>query len=280
MGFAAKPPRHHSGGSRALRYAYSFISVGLGFVHAARFIDAATRASDAARCPAPSRALCGGCARCPVSFFRPPPRHALARGGGHLSRGPHVAALRAPDTQAADLLLHRRRLVCRPPPATFSPRAYGPRRLPNRHDAPCALPIPAGSFARPRRARVRPCARASRRTPCVRSRSSRPTRPVLTGRQGFPPGAPSWRCPQSSLFLFYKIQFSTGCRWYRCDSARRRGGTRRKAESVGSPPLIIALRASLLLVYAAAIAGGGFAPRPSTLACACYGWCPSFLYVL
>ena len=69
--------------------------------------------------------------------------------------------------------------------------------------------------------------------------------------------APSWRCPQSSLFLFYKIQLSTGCRWYRCDSARRRGGTRRKAESVGSPPLIIALRASLLLVYAAAIAGGG-----------------------
>ena len=31
--------------------------------------------------------------------------------------------------------------------------------------------------------------------------------------------APSWRCPQSSLFLFYKIQLSTGCRWYRCDSA-------------------------------------------------------------
>ena len=30
--------------------------------------------------------------------------------------------------------------------------------------------------------------------------------------------APSWRCPQSSLFLFYKIQLSTGCRWYRCDS--------------------------------------------------------------
>ena len=55
---------------------------------------------------------------------------------------------------------------------------------------------------------------------------------------GFPPGAPSWRCPQSSLFLFYKIQLSTGSRWYRCDSARRRGGTRRKAESVGSPPLI------------------------------------------
>ena len=27
---------------------------------------------------------------------------------------------------------------------------------------------------------------------------------------GFPPGAPSWRCPQSSLFLFYKIQLSTG----------------------------------------------------------------------
>ena len=35
---------------------------------------------------------------------------------------------------------------------------------------------------------------------------------------GFPPGAPSWRCPQSSLFLFYKIQLLTGCRWYRCDS--------------------------------------------------------------
>ena len=29
---------------------------------------------------------------------------------------------------------------------------------------------------------------------------------------GFPPGAPSWRCPQSSLFLYdiYKIQLSTG----------------------------------------------------------------------
>ena len=71
-----------------------------------------------------------------------------------------------------------------------------------------------------------------------RLESPAPTRPVLTGRQGFPPGAPSWRCPQSSLFLFYKIQLSTGCRWYRCDSARRRGGTRRKAESVCSPPLI------------------------------------------
>ena len=62
---------------------------------------------------------------------------------------------------------------------------------------------------------------------------------------GFPPGAPSWRCPQSSLFLFYKIQLPTGCRWYRCDSARRRGGTRRKAESVCSPPLTAPLRASL-----------------------------------
>ena len=49
------------------------------------------------------------------------------------------------------------------------------------------------------------------------------------------------------------------------DTARRREGTRRKAESVCSPPLIIALRASLLLVYAAAIAGGGSrrAPRCS-----------------
>ena len=38
---------------------------------------------------------------------------------------------------------------------------------------------------------------------------------------GGPPGAPSWRCPQSSLFLFYKIQLSTGCRWYRCDSLKQ-----------------------------------------------------------
>ena len=38
---------------------------------------------------------------------------------------------------------------------------------------------------------------------------------------GVPPGAPSWRCPQSSLFLFYKIQLSTGCRWYRCDSKKK-----------------------------------------------------------
>ena len=62
---------------------------------------------------------------------------------------------------------------------------------------------------------------------------------------------------ENELFHAEIAQLPTGCRWYRCDSARRRGGTRRKAESVGSPPLIIALRASLLLVYAAAIAGGG-----------------------
>ena len=96
---------------------------------------------------------------------------------------------------------------------------------------------------------------------------------------GFPPGAPSWRCPQSSLFLFYKIQLSTG-RWYRCDSARRRGGTRRKAESVGSPPLSTPRRASLLLVLRCCYRRWGPALCRSLLAYARCWWYLSSPYVL
>ena len=64
------------------------------------------------------------------------------------------------------------------------------------------------------------------------------------------------------------------------DTARRRGGTRRKAESLALHPLISPLRASLLLVPRCCCRRGGLASRPSLLAYARYGWCPSFPYML
>ena len=75
--------------------------------------------------------------------------------------------------------------------------------------------------------------------------------------------------------LVQLLQDSTLYRWYRCDSARRRGGTRRKAESVDSPPLISPLLASLPLVLRCCYRRWGLALCPSLLAYARRGWCLS-----